>query len=137
MCDHGQRIGQKLTMIIFWYLIFDLFCTTFDANSFYIINEDKFRHNFRDTVDLMCSWSPGIETIDHYRCQNLALVRSSFLNRVFEIDVEFRNMNDLSNIVKWLYQDNFKPAYFFRKRFCAHKNTNKATFTNKTKLSKH
>ena len=37
MCDHGQRIGQKLA-IIFWHLIiFYLFCITFDANFFYII----------------------------------------------------------------------------------------------------
>ena len=46
----------------------------------------------------MCSCGAGIETTDHYlfRCQNFALVRSSFLNRVFEINVEFRNMNDLT-----------------------------------------
>ena len=45
----------------------------------------------------MCSCGTGIETTDHYllRCQNFALVRSSFLNRIFEINVEFRNMNDL------------------------------------------
>ena len=44
----------------------------------------------------MCSCGAGIETTDHYllRCQNFALVRSSFLNRIFEINVEFRNMND-------------------------------------------
>ena len=59
-------------------------------------NEHKFRHNFRDTVHPMCCCGAGIETIDHYllRCQNFALVRSSFLNRIFEINVEFRNMND-------------------------------------------
>ena len=44
----------------------------------------------------MCSYDAGIETTDHYllRCQNFALVRSSFLNRIFEINAEFRNMND-------------------------------------------
>ena len=44
----------------------------------------------------MCSCGAGIETIDHYhlRCQNFALVLSRFLNRIFEINVEFRNMND-------------------------------------------
>ena len=59
-------------------------------------NEHKFRHNFRDTVHPMCCCGAGIETIDHYllRCQNFALVRSSFLNRIFEINVEFRNVND-------------------------------------------
>ena len=44
----------------------------------------------------MSSCGAGTETIDHYllRCQNFALVRSSFLNRIFEINIEFRNMND-------------------------------------------
>ena len=44
----------------------------------------------------MCSCGAGTETIDHYHllCQNFALVLSRFLNRIFEINVEFRNMND-------------------------------------------
>ena len=60
------------------------------------LNEHKFRHNFRDTVNPMCSYSAGIETTDHYllRCKNFALVRSSFLNKIFKINVGFRNMND-------------------------------------------
>ena len=46
----------------------------------------------------MYSCSAEIETTDHYllRCQNFALVQSSFLNIIFEINVEFRNMNDSS-----------------------------------------
>ena len=46
----------------------------------------------------MCSCSAGIEATDHYllRCQNFALVWLSFLNRIFKINVEFRNMNDLT-----------------------------------------
>ena len=60
------------------------------------LNEHKLRHNFRDIVNPMCSCGSRIETTDHYllRYQNFALVRSSFLNRIFEINVEFRNMND-------------------------------------------
>ena len=60
------------------------------------LNEHKFRQNFRDTVNPVCSCGALIETIDHYflRCQNFALVRSSFFNRIFEINVEFRYMND-------------------------------------------
>ena len=44
----------------------------------------------------MCSCGAGIKTADHYllRCQNFALLQLSFLNRIFEINVEFRNMND-------------------------------------------
>lgn len=54
----------------------------------------------------MCFSAAGVKTNDHYllRCQNVALARSSFLNRTFEINVkswrynmaEFRNMNDLT-----------------------------------------
>ena len=60
--------------------------------------EHKFRHNFRDTVNLMCSHGARIETTDHYHLyyQNFAFVRSSFLNRIFEINVELRNVNDLT-----------------------------------------
>ena len=45
----------------------------------------------------MCSCSAVIETTDQYlwRCQNFALVRSSFLHRIFKVNVEFRNINDL------------------------------------------
>ena len=62
------------------------------------LKEHKFKHNFRDTINNMCSCGAGIEATDHYllRCQNFALVRSSFLNRIFEINIEFRNMNDLT-----------------------------------------
>ena len=64
--------------------------------SFSHFNKDKFRHNFTDTVNSICPCGAGIETSDNYllRYQNFALVRSSFLNKIFEINVEFRNMND-------------------------------------------
>ena len=53
------------------------------------LNEHKFRYNVRDTVNPICPCGGGIETIDYYllRYQNFALVRSSFLNRIFEINV--------------------------------------------------
>ena len=60
------------------------------------LNEHKFRHNFRDTVKPIRSCGAEIETTDHYllRCLIFALVQLIFLNRIFEINVEFRNMND-------------------------------------------
>ena len=62
------------------------------------LNKPRFRHNFRDTINYICSCSAGIETTDHdlLRCQGFAPVRSSFLNKMFEINVEFRNMNELT-----------------------------------------
>ena len=44
----------------------------------------------------MCSCGAGIGTIHYYllRCQNFAHVISSYLNRIFEINVDFRNMDE-------------------------------------------
>ena len=44
----------------------------------------------------MCSRGAEIETTEYYllRCQNFAHVLSGYLNRIFEINVEFRNMNE-------------------------------------------
>ena len=62
------------------------------------MNINSFRHNFRDTVNSMCSCDAGIKATYHYllQYQNFALVQSSLLNRIFEINVEFRKMNDLT-----------------------------------------
>ena len=61
-------------------------------------NEHKFRYTFRYTANHMPCCSAWVETTNHYllRCQNFAYVRSKFFNRIFEINVEFRNMNALS-----------------------------------------
>ena len=59
------------------------------------LNEHKFRHNY--TVNSKGSYGVGAETTDHYLLRCLfALVRSSFLNRIFEINFEFRNVIDLT-----------------------------------------
>ena len=52
------------------------------------LNEHKFRHNVRDTVNSML-FSLSLALL-------FTLLRSSFLNRIFEINVEFRNMNGLT-----------------------------------------
>ena len=46
----------------------------------------------------MSSCGAGVETMDHYllRCQNFAFCRWKFFNRIFEMNVEFRDMNDLT-----------------------------------------
>ena len=52
--------------------------------NFNLLNKHKFKHNFRDH---MCSFFGGVKTTDHYllRCQNFALFRSDFLNRVLKL----------------------------------------------------
>ena len=61
------------------------------------INEHKFMHNFRNTGTPMCyavmdlkqrSITPPLP--------KFFLLRLNFVNRMFEIDVEFRNINDLT-----------------------------------------
>ena len=49
-----------------------------------------------DNVNCMCFCGAGIETTDHYLllCQSFGLV--CLLSRIFEINVKFRNMNDLT-----------------------------------------
>ena len=44
-------------------------------SNFSHLNERKFRHDIRDTVNPMCSCGAGIETTDHYllRSQNFLL----------------------------------------------------------------
>ena len=61
----------------------------------------------------MCFWGVGIETTDHYflRCENFALVRLSFLSRIFEFNVEFRNMNDLTLTSSLLFGSEKQTVY--------------------------
>ena len=51
--------------------------------------------------------------------------------------IKFQNDHIVSSIVKWGYQDNFKPVYFFflRKDFAHKKILHKQKSTIKTKIS--
>ena len=59
----------------------------------------------------MCSCGVGFEITDHYllRCQNFALVRSKFLSRIFEIKVEFRDINYLTLTFLLLFGSEKQP----------------------------
>ena len=52
--------------------------------NFSYLNEHKFRNNFRDTANLQCYYL--------LRYQSVALVQSSFIIKIFEINTEFRNI---------------------------------------------
>ena len=90
-----MKLKENSTLSIFDPLVLKLLTRL--RSNFSPLNERKFRHNFRDTVNPMCCCDAGIEPTDHYllHCLNFVLVRSSFLDRTFEINVEFSNMNDL------------------------------------------
>ena len=71
---------------------------TWTRLSFSYHNEDKYMHKCGDSVNPVCSNGAGIKTTNHclLRCENFALVWSSFLKRIFEINVEFRKANDVT-----------------------------------------
>ena len=52
------------------------------------LNEHKFRHNFLDTINSICSCGSEPETAAHFllRCQNYAISRSKLLKIVYNID---------------------------------------------------
>ena len=55
-----------------------------------------------ETLSTLCVLAEG--------CQNFALVRSKFLNRIFEIKVEFRNVNDLTLTFLLLFGSEKQPS---------------------------
>ena len=57
------------------------------------LNEHKFRHNFLDTLNPMCSCGSEPETTAHFllRCQNHVTNRSKFIKNVYNLDQTLRN----------------------------------------------
>ena len=60
------------------------------------LNEHKFRHNFLDTLNPMCSCGSEPETTAHFllRCQNHVMNRSKLLKNVYNLDQTLRNYDD-------------------------------------------
>ena len=56
----------------------------------------KFRHGFRDLLNLLCSWSTETETTPHYflRCHFFNSNRSFLINDFSEIDSSLPTLND-------------------------------------------
>ena len=78
------------------------------------LNQHKFRYGFRDTANVLCFSGAGIEAIDHYflRCQNFAFVWLNFLNSIFELNVEFSNMNDVTLTLLLLFSSEKKLWWY-------------------------
>ena len=62
------------------------------------LREHKFRHNFQDTVNPLCTCSLETEDTNHFflRCQNFSTVRTTLLDelRRIEPNLNFLNEND-------------------------------------------
>ena len=65
--------------------------------------EHKFKHNFQDSIDPMCSCSSGIETTIHFflHCANFNIQRQNLFDKIATIDANFLTENEDSNSLIW------------------------------------
>ena len=73
------------------------------------LNEHKFRHNFRDTLNPLCTCSLEPETLTHFllHCPHYSIHRKTLLDSVFAIDESISNLSD-ANLVNILLYGNSK-----------------------------
>ena len=71
------------------------------------LREHKFKHNFQDTLNPLCSCSLEVESTEHFllHCHNFQLQRQSLLNNLNNIDNTIINLND-SDLTKLLLYGN-------------------------------
>ena len=71
------------------------------------LREHKFRHNFADTLNLLCLCSLETEDTEHYflNCQSDSLLRTTLMNDLNNINIAvvFLNSNDLLRVT--IYRD--------------------------------
>ena len=67
------------------------------------LREHKFKHNFQDSINPLCSCGGAIETTEHFflHCQNFSQFRLTLLNSLGNIDPDSKNMNskELTNLL--------------------------------------
>ena len=72
------------------------------------LREHKFRHNFQDTINPLCSCSLEIESTSHFfflRCQNFISPRTNLINELHKLDSTFLNLDKISLTKLLLYGD--------------------------------
>ena len=72
------------------------------------LNEHKFRHNFRDTLNPLCTCSLEPETVKHFllHCPHHSTLHRTLLDSVFAIDDSISNLSD-DDLVNILLYGNF------------------------------
>ena len=83
------------------------------------LREHKFRHNFRDTINPLCSRCNDVESTSHYllRCSLYASNRQTLYDNIKEILGQIPNPSDDNLVVFFLYgKDDYKCR---TKCFCA------------------
>ena len=67
------------------------------------LREHKFKHNFQDSINPLCSCGRDIETTEHFflQCQNFSHLRLTLLNSISNIDPDLKNRNskELTNLL--------------------------------------
>ena len=68
------------------------------------LKEHKFKHNFQDSIDPMCSCSSGIETTIHFflHCANFNIQRQSLFDKIATIDANILTENEDSIVNTFL-----------------------------------
>ena len=71
------------------------------------LKEHKFRHNFQDTINPLCSCSLEIESTSHFflRCQNFITPRTNLMNELRKLDSSILNLDEISLTKLLLYGD--------------------------------
>ena len=74
------------------------------------LRERKFRPNFQDTINPLCSCSLEIESTSHFFlcCQNLITPRTNLMNELGKLDSNILNMDIISLTKLLLYDDSTK-----------------------------
>ena len=69
------------------------------------LKENKFRHNFQDSIDPMCNCGSGIETTIHFflHCANFNTQRQTLFDKTATIDTNILTENDDSIISVLLF----------------------------------
>ena len=71
------------------------------------LREHKFRHNFQNTINPLCSCSLEIELTSHFflRCQNFITPRTNLMNELCKLDSSILNLDEISLTKFLLYGD--------------------------------
>ena len=81
------------------------------------LREHKFRHNFADTVNPLCSCTLETENTEHFflRCQNNLSARTTLMNELSDISNAINSLNSTYFIRVILYGDkNFDNVTHFK-----------------------
>ena len=71
------------------------------------LREHKFRHNFQDTINPLCSCSLEIESTSHFflHCENFITPRTKLMNELCKLDSRILNLDEIFLTKLLLYGD--------------------------------